>query len=76
MSGDLSINADIMVHYMVCAGGVYHFSSGSSICDEVNLVLEDILILLCRRLPVFGPSLDEGSSDLVALPILLFLPGC
>ena len=54
----------------------HHFTLCSCICDEVNLVLEDIIILLSWRLAVLITSLLQRSTYLVPLPVLLFLPGC
>lgn len=53
----------------------HHFSPGSSICDEVYLVLKDVLVLLSGGLGApLGAPLLEGPSDLVPFPILLLLP--
>ena len=53
----------------------HHFSSSSCICDEVYLVLKDILILLSGELAILGPSLFEGPPNLIPFPVFLLLPG-
>lgn len=68
--------ASAMAHTAVSVCEAYHLTSGCSVCDEVNLVLKDIVILLSRPSLVFGARLGHSSPDLITLPVFLLFPRC